>query len=300
MKVFVTGGTGFVGNEVLRQLVAAGHHVRALVREGSEDKLAVLEKVEVHSGDVTAADSLKGAMAGCDAVIHLVGIIREFPGRGITFEKLHVEATANVLQAAAAQGVQRYLHMSANGAQAQGTTDYHRTKWQAEELVRNSALDWTILRPSLIFGKGSEFVIMLAELIRRLPVVPVFGDGQYRMQPVTVEQVAATFVRALAMPETVGATYLLGGGESYSYNEILDLTGRALGKAEVCKVRQPLFMIRPMVKMLQGFEKFPITGDQLTMLIEGNVCDPEAWAKTFGLQPLSYADGIAGCLAARP
>lgn len=298
MKVFVTGGTGFVGSEVLRQLVAAGHGVRVLVREGSADKLAVVEKIEVHSGDVTDAASLAGGLAGCDAVIHLVGIIREFPGRGITFKKLHVEATENVLQAAAEQGVPRYLHMSSNGTRAKGTTAYHRTKWQGEELVRGSALDWTILRPSLIFGKGSEFVSMLAELIGRLPVVPVIGDGQYRMQPVAVEQVAATFVKALTMPQTLGATYLLGGGASYSYDEILDLTAQAMGREKVAKVHQPLFMIKPMIKLLQGFEKFPITEDQLQMLVEGNVCDTGEWVKTFGLQPLSYADGIAGCFAA--
>jgi len=299
MKVFVTGGTGFVGREILRQLVVSGHRVRVLVREGSEDKLAVLENVEVHSGDVLNIGSLNGALAGCDALIHLVGIIREFPGRGVTFHKLHVEATANVLQAAVKQGVKRYLHMSSNGTRKDGGTAYHRTKWQAEERVRDSNLDWTIFRPSLIFGRGSEFVNMLAELIRRVPVVPVLGDGQYRMQPVAVEQVATSFVKALAMPETIGATFHLGGGASYSYDEILDLTAQALGKAKVTKVHQPLFMIKPMIKLLQGFEKFPITEDQLKMLVEGNVCDPKEWAGQFSLQPISYADGIGTCVQER-
>jgi uncharacterized protein YbjT (DUF2867 family) len=296
MKVFVTGGTGFVGRELLRQLVASGHTVRALVRKGSEDKLAVLANVEVHPGDVTNAGSLDGALAGCDALIHLVGIIREFPARGVTFSKLHVEATANVLQAAAKQGVKRYLHMSSNGTRKDGITAYHRTKWQAEERVRESPLDWTIFRPSLIFGLGGEFVNMLAELIRRVPVVPVIGDGQYLTQPVAVEQVAASFVKALSMPETIGATYQLGGADSYTYDEILDLTAKAMGKGKVSKIHQPLCMIKPMIKLLQGFEKFPITEDQLKMLVEGNVCDPGEWARTFDLVPVSYADGIGRCL----
>jgi len=299
LKVFLTGGTGFVGKEVMRQLVAAGHVARVLVREGSVNKLAVLENVEVHPGDVTDAASLAGALAGCDAVIHLVGIIREFPGRGITFKKLHVEATGNMLAAAAEQGVTRFLHMSSNGTRAKSTTDYHRTKWQAEELVRGSNLEWTILRPSLIFGPGSEFVGMLADMIGKLPVVPVLGDGKCRMQPVAVEQVAASFVKALGKSETIGATYQLGGGESYSYDEILDLTAGAMGKGKVTKIHQPLFMIKPMVRLLQGFEKFPITEDQLIMLIEGNVCDPGEWAKAFGLKPLSYAAGIARCFRSK-
>ncbi|MEJ2197959.1 MAG: complex I NDUFA9 subunit family protein [Desulfuromonadales bacterium] len=292
MKVFVTGGTGFVGREILGQLLSAGHEVRALVRDGSQDKLSGHQNLETHIGDVTDAASLVGALDGCDAVIHLVGIIREFPGRGITFKKMHVTATENILEACDEQEVQRFLHMSSNGTRERGSTAYHRTKWQAEELVRASELDWTIFRPSLIFGRGSEFVKMLTELIRRVPVVPVIGDGQYRMQPVSVEQVAVSFVKALAMPESIGKTYHQGGSESYSYDAILDLTGKAMGRKQVTKVHQPLFMIKPMIKMLQGFEQFPITEGQLKMLIEGNVCDPDEWAQAFGLVPISYAEGI--------
>lgn len=296
MKVFVTGGTGFVGNEVLRQLVAAGHGVRALVRAGSEAKLALREQVEVWPGDVTDPACLVGALDGCDAIIHLVGIIREFPDKGVTFERLHVEGTDNLLIAAQAQGVKRYLHMSSNGTRPNAVAQYHRTKWQAEEAVRASGLDWTILRPSLIFGPGGEFITMLADLIRKMPVVPVIGGGRYRMQPVTVRQVAESFVKALDLPQTIGQTYELGGGQSYSYEEILDLTGAALGKDRVSKLHQPLFMIKPMVRMMEGFVSFPITSDQLTMMLEGNVCDPRRWAEEFDIEPESYADGIGRCL----
>lgn len=297
MKVFLTGGTGFVGSELLRQLVAAGHEVRVLVRRGSEGKLAAGSGVEVWHGDATDPATLVGAMAGCDAVIHLVGIIREFPAKGITFERLHVEATGNVLAAARDQGVQRYLHMSANGTGPGGATAYHRSKWAAEQAVRASDRDWTIFRPSLIFGKGGEFVTMLADLIRKLPVVPVIGDGQYRMQPVAVEQVAESFVKALAMPETVGQTYQLGGSESYSYDEILDLTGKAIGREPVTKLHQPLLMVKPMIKLMEHADHFPITSDQLEMLLAGNVCDTGSWASTFGIAPSSYAQGIGGCFA---
>ena len=295
MKVFLTGGTGFVGSEVLRQLVSAGHSVRALVREGSEDKLTVTDGVEIHPGDISDAASLVGGPEGCDAVIHLIGIIREFPGRGVTFKKMHVVGTENVLEAAEEQGVSRYLHMSSNGTRENSNTGYHRTKWQAEEFVRKSTLEWTIFRPSLIFAQGSEFVHMLSEVIRRLPIVPVIGDGQYRMQPVALKEVASSFVKALEMPETIGKTYHQGGGESYSYDEILDLTSQAMGKGLATKLHQPLFMIKPLIKVMQSSEHFPITSDQLTMLVEGNVCDPEEWQDTFGLKATSYAEGIGDC-----
>ncbi len=207
MRVFITGGTGFVGSEVVRQLLAAGHTARCLVREGSEGKLPIREGVEIHFGDVLDPASLEKGVAGCQAVIHLVGIIREFPARGITFERLHHLATANMVAAATAGGVKRYLQMSANGTRKDAASPYHRSKWDAEQAVRTSTLDWTIFRPSLIYGRGDAFVSMLAGLVRKLPVVPVLGDGRYRMSPVAVEDVAAGFVGALERPETAGQAY---------------------------------------------------------------------------------------------
>ncbi len=253
MRVFLTGGTGFVGSEVLRQLTEAGHEVRALVRPGSEGKLAIHNGVEVQRGDVTQPETLQGALSGCQAVINLVGIIREYPAKGITFQRLHVAGTRNLLAAAGAQGVRRYLQMSANGTRENADSAYHRTKWLAEEAVRASRLDWTIFRPSLIFGPGSEFVEMLAGLVRRLPIVPVIGDGQYRMSPVAVEDVAASFARALEQPAAVRQTYHCCGPTAYTYDEVLDLVGAGLraqmgaeaapagfpGAADCCPLRLP-------------------------------------------------------------
>ena len=295
MKIFVTGGTGFVGSEVLSQLTSAGHEVMALVRRGSAEKLPKSDKIRFHIGDVTDAESLHDGIKGCDAVIHLVGIIRAYPDEGVTFKRLHVDATQNVLNAAISVGVKRYLHMSANGARPDSEIDYQRTKWQAEENVRSSGLNSTIFRPTLIFGTGSDFLETLADLVRRLPVVPVFGDGQYRIQPVAVEQVAETFVKALDKKEAINETYLLGGGKSYSYDTILDLVGHALGKKSVHKVHQPISLVKPIVSMLDGFDKFPITEDQLKMLIEGNECDSEPWAKVFGIDPITFENGVHHC-----
>ncbi len=295
MKIFVTGATGFVGQELVSQLLEAQHSVRALVRtEGSGKKN---DKIEIHRGDSTRPDSLKSGLEGCDAVINLVGIIREFPSRAITFERLHRESTGNLLQAAAEQGVTRFLQMSANGVRADAVTEYHKTKWAAEELVRQSALDWTIFRPSLIFGANDQFVNMLASLIKTLPVVPVMGDGRYRLQPVCVTDVARGFVRALDNKEAIGQTYHCGGPDSYSYDEILDLIGQALGrKTPVRKLHQPLWLMQPLVAKLQALPQFPMTADQLQMLLEGNCCDPSAWRKSFNLDLTAFPQGIASYL----
>jgi NADH dehydrogenase len=292
MKVFLTGGTGFVGSEVLRQLVAAGHAVRCLVRKGSEGKLAVRAGVEVRHGDVTEPETLKRALAGCDAVIHLVGIIREFPGKGITFKRMHFEATRNMVEAAESQGVKRYLQMSANGTRENADSLYHKTKWQGEEAVRASSLEWTIFRPSLIFGPNDAFVNMLADMMRKLPVMPVIGDGRYRMSPVAVEDVAASFVKALSLPETVGKTFHCCGPQSYSYDELLDLIGAGLGKRHVAKLHHPVLLMKPAVALLESFPAFPLTSSQMTMLLEGNECDHKEWAAAFDLRPQEFAEGI--------
>ena len=296
MKVFLTGATGFVGREISRQLTQAGHEVRALLRDKQlAEKVSPAEAV---IGDTTDPTSLKDALASCDAVIHLVGIIREFPRKGITFERLHTESTGNLLQAAKEQQVPRYLQMSANGSRPDAVTAYHKTKWAAEQLVHGSGLDWTIFKPSLIFGPEDMFVNMLAGLIRKLPAVPVMGDGKYRLQPVSVKDVAAGFVAALDRPKSIGQTYLCGGPEAYSYDQILDLIGAALGKkTPLCKLHHPLLLMKPVVAAMQSIPQFPMTRDQLQMLLEENICDPTEWANTFELQLQSFPDGIAEYLS---
>ncbi|PLY12798.1 MAG: NAD-dependent dehydratase [Desulfuromonas sp.] len=292
MRVFVTGGTGFVGHELLRQLTGSGHGARVLVRADSGDKVLQHPLVESVCGDVTEPNSLEGLLKDCEAVIHLVGVIREFPRRDITFQKLHVEATRRILAAAEAQGVERYLHMSANGTREGAATSYHRTKWQAEEAVRNSSLNWTIFRPSLIYGRNDQFINMLAEQIRKLPVVPVIGDGQYRMSPVAVEDVAKGFVSALEDTQTEGGTFHCGGPQAVSYNDLLDQVADAMGKTPPAKLHHPVWLMTPFIRALEGLSAFPITRDQLTMLLEGNVCDPRHWCEACGIVPKPLVQGL--------
>jgi uncharacterized protein YbjT (DUF2867 family) len=300
MKIFVTGGTGFVGHEILRQLSAAEHRMVALVRPGSESRLVKNDRISFHPGDLTRPETLGGGLQGCEAVLHLVGIIREFPGQGITFDKLHTEATRAMVRAAQSQGVRRYLQMSANGARSESASAYHRSKWEAEQAVRQSGLDWTIFRPSLIFGAQDQFVNMLADLIRKTPVVPVIGDGTYRMNPVAVEDVATGFVRALQEPRSIGQTYHCGGPRELSYDELLDLIGRALGKEKVHKLHHPVALVKPVIRLFESFPHFPITSTQLTMLLEGNTCDPAPWAQMFDLRLTPFFEGISRYLQKEP
>ncbi len=291
MKVFITGGSGFVGREIIQQLLVKNHSVRALIRQA--DALDDFGGIETIIGDTTQPEILRDQLTGCDAVIHLVGIIREFSGRGITFKKLHVESTNNMLQAAKEQGIKRYLQMSANGTRENGITNYHQTKWEAEELVRQSRLDWTIFRPSLIFGPGDQFVNMLAQLIKTLPIVPVMGDGQYHLQPVSVIDIAQGFVAALDNPEAVRKTYQCCGPQAFSYDQILDLIAQTLGQiAGTRKIHQPLWLMKPVVALLQTIPLFPMTSDQLQMLLEGNICSDDSWKDDFSLQLHEFSSSI--------
>ncbi len=291
-RVFVTGGTGFVGKAVIHALQAHGFIVRCLVRPGSEADLKGFEGIERVPGDVLRPEGIEASLQGCAALVHLVGIIREHPGRGITFERHHTVATANMVKAAEAAEVPRFLQMSALGTRPDARSRYHRTKREAEETVQGSRLEWTIFRPSVIYGVGDGFVSMLARMIRWLPVVPVIGDGRYRLQPVPVEHVAEGFVRALERPESKGQTYEVGGPRAYAFTEILDLIGAALGKSKVRKVFQPLGLVRALTRLLGPLPFFPLTLDQLTMLQEDNVCDPTPFFRAFGLTPVEFPAGL--------
>jgi len=292
MKVFLTGATGFVGSQVLQDLLEKGHQVRCLVREGSQGKLRVWEGVEIAIGDVLGPESLREKLRGCQAAIYLVGIIREFPRKGITFDRLHYQGARNVMEAANEQEVSRFLHMSALGARPGAPSRYHQTKYMAEEYLKESGLAYTIFRPSVIFGPKDEFVNLLARMIQKAPLVPVVGDGKYKLQPVALENVSQGFVRALEMPETVGKAYEVAGPEKLEYNQVLDIIGEALGR-RVRKLHFPLSLMRPLVAGLEKFPSFPLTREQLIMLQEENVGDERPFFQDFGIRPLTFREGIA-------
>lgn len=290
--VFVTGATGFVGRAVVHALRADGLKVRCLVRRGSERDLRGLEAIERVEGDVLSRQTLDEGIGGCDAVVHLVGIIREHRERGITFERLHVDGTLNVLAASAAANVRRYLHMSALGTSATARSQYHQTKWLAEEAVRASALPWTIFRPSVIYGKGDGLVSMLAQMVEKLPVVPVIGEGRQKVQPVPVEQVSEGFRRALGRPETVKQTYEVGGPDAVSMDELIDAIGKGLGHARIRRIHLPIRLMRIVAGALQAIPSFPLTTDQIRMLEVDNTCNPEPFFRTFGLTPIPLKAGL--------
>jgi uncharacterized protein YbjT (DUF2867 family) len=299
MKVLVTGATGFVGREIVQQLRASEHAVRILARRPLT--LRVQEAVtrwqaDVHPGDVAEAATLEGALKDREAVIHLVGIISELGEN--TFENVHVRGTRNMVAAAQRAGVRRFLHMSALGTRPDAKSRYHQSKWAAEELVRQSGLESTIFRPSLIYGPQDQFINLFARIVRLSPLVPLLGSPRARFQPVPVEVVAAAFVGALQERGSIGQTYDLCGAETLTLAEIVDRIQAVLGKRRL-KVRLPRSLAYCQAACMELVfphllqKAPPLNRDQLVMLQEDNVGNPAPANELFGLKPALLREGIA-------
>jgi len=301
MKVFVTGATGFVGREILRQLQAAGHEVRILARKHSSSpvrEISSQDKIEVHYGNVLDANSLKGSLDGIDAVVHLVGIISEIGAN--TFENIHTRGTENMVNVARGSDVKRFVQMSALGVRRDAVSRYHKSKWAAEEIVRGSGLDFTIFRPSIIYGRGDQFVNLFARLSRRSPILPVMGRGEGTLQPIRVEDVAQCFVKSLTEPRSIGQTYDLCGPDILTMPEILKTICLVTGRKRF-QVHIPL----PIANGLAAFLEYifpllrkppPLNRDQLIMLEEMVIGNGEPSAELFKIVPPHFPEGISSYL----
>ena len=295
MKVAVFGGTGFVGSYILDELLAQGHQAKLLVRADSESKLSTFSQIEAVFGNVSDINKIEETLDDCEAAIYLIGIIRQFPGKGITFEELHFQSAKRVIHAAEKAGVKRFILMSANGVKPNGTP-YQSSKWLAEQVLKESTLDWTIFRPSLIFGdpKGKiEFCTQLRDDMLSLPIpAPLFhhglipkNAGEFEMSPIHVKNVTTFFVAALSKDSTYGKRYNLGGTDTFTWKQLIKQIATGVGKIK-WTMPAPVFPIKMAAGMLDRFSFFPITKDQLTMLLEGNTCDSKEVFEEFKIDPI--------------
>ena len=290
MRIAVTGASGFVGRHVTTLLAGRGHQVRALVRDDPGRAAAALP-AERTPGDLADPAALAALTRGADVIVHLVGIIVE--AGAATFEAVHVEGTRRLLTAAREAGVRRFVHMSAVGARDEpGATRYHRTKWRAEELVRSSGMSHAIFRPSIISGPENRPIRTLARLHRWSPLVPVFGDGSFAMQPVWIGDVALAFALAAERPALSGV-FELGGPATLTYEEFVRAIGRAAGHPRRL-VHVPLAVARAAAAALGVMGPLaPLTLDQLQMLVEGSATPANALESTFGIWALPFDEGLA-------
>jgi len=289
-RLFITGGTGFVGQNVVRAL--GDRPLRLLVRDRTSQREQYGKHIELVEGDVTNPESLRSAIDGCSGVLHLVAIIE--PTSGESFDGNIRKGTENVLNEAHAAGVGRFYQMSAIGAQDNPDFPYHQAKWRAEQAVKASGLDWTIFRPSVIYGPGDGFIGVLAGVIRSFPVIPVVGDGKSRFQPIQVGDVAEAITNAIDDPGTNGKTLDLVGPEILTYEEMLDTIAAGIGKRKR-KIHLPVSLMNLVVAASKPLPKSirpPVTSEQLKMLALDNTSDHPATEGLLGRLPVTLADNL--------
>ncbi|MCY3833250.1 MAG: complex I NDUFA9 subunit family protein [Chloroflexi bacterium] len=293
MTILVTGAAGYLGNQTVKRLVADGRPARALVRRRAKAAIRLKEiagQIEIVEGDVTRPASLKPAMAGASAVIHLVAIAME--KGGATYEAVNYQGTVNVLRAAEAAGVERFINMSQNGASSDLPYRFLASKGRAQEAVAASSLKWTALRPSAIFGPQDEFFNSFARLLKLTPLIfPLIGGGRARFQPVSVYDVVEAVIRCLDDDSTVGEELALGGPEVLTLGEIERRVIEALDTWRLL-LPVPVALLRPVVMLMEALlPGSPVSASLLDLLAVPNTVPDNALVNRFGLEPIPFAGG---------
>ncbi len=290
MKILVAGGTGFVGTAIVHALRARELEVRVLARH--PERVASLESlgVEVVRGDLTDAGSLTPAVEGCSHVVNLVAIIKGAPD---DFERVMTRGTAALIAAAREGGVERFVQMSALGTNEQTSTmvPYYAAKWAMEREVQASGLEYVLVRPSFVFGRGGALPTFIRQ-VRFSPVVVVIGSGTQRIQPVWLEDVAQFFATIIDDARAPGRTWELGGPDIVTWDELYLKIAGVLGKRRRL-LHVPFSVARTGARLTQRLPGAPLTADQVTMIEAGdNVCSNTDAVDTFGLRLVSLEDQL--------
>jgi uncharacterized protein YbjT (DUF2867 family) len=267
VKILVTGGTGFVGSRIVHTLRAEGREVRALVRRPERGAHLRALGVELATGDVTDAASVAAAADGCTHVIHLVAILN---GKPRDFERVMTRGTQNVLAAAKGAGIDRFVLMSALGTTA-ATKDlvpYFGAKFSMEQDTVGSGLEYTIFRPSFVFGRGGALTTFMKQ-VRFSPIVTVIGSGRGRIQPIWVDDVAEHFARALDTPAAANKTFEIGGPDIVTWDELYRTIAKVLGKRRAL-AHVPASLARSGARATQWLPKAPLSADQVAMIEAGD------------------------------
>jgi len=283
--ILVTGGTGFIGPRVVHALRGRDLPVRALVRSPDGGPAATLAAwgAELVQGDMTDAESLRRAVEGADAVVHLVAIRQ---GKREDFQRIMEQGTRDLVAAAREAGLRRFVLMSALGAseETKDLVPYYGAKWEQEQTLRASGLEHVIFRPSFVFASDGGILPTFRRLAKLTPVTPIIGSGKQRIQPIWIEDVVAYFAQSVDKPEAANRLFELGGPDAVSWNEFWERLKKVLGMRRP-SMHVPVGLMRVnalLTERLPG--NIPLTRDLLTMLEHGdNVVSNDDAVRTFGL-----------------
>jgi NADH dehydrogenase len=301
LSVALLGGTGFVGRHLAARLVRDGHDVTVLTRNRERHRdLLVLPTLRLIQGNPYDLPTLQAAFAGCDAVVNLVTLPSRRGRHGAGYRRAHVDSTTVALAACRAGGPQRYVQMSALKAAVDAPSEFLRTKGEADARVRDSGLDWTILRPSVVFGRDDRFINLIERYLRVLPVLPL-PRANTRLAPIYVGDAASAVVRALRDPGASGRTFQLCGPRVYSIRELVELIAAATGR------RRPVWPLSPtmgrlLARCLDFVPGSPFSSDDFLSLAVHSICESaEPGLAALGVEPValesvlpSYRPAAAG------
>ena len=291
MTILVTGAAGYLGNQTVKKLVTLGRPVRAMVRHRAKAEIRlrdVADSIEIVPADVTDPSSLEAVMSDLSAVIHYVAIAMEKGGQ--TYEQVNYQGTVNLVEAAKAAGVSRFINMSQNGARGDLPYRFLASKGRAQEYVAASSLQWTALRPSAIFGPQDEFFNTFARLLKITPLVfPLIGGGKALFQPVSVHDVVEAVIRSLDDDSAIGRELALGGPEVLSLGEIERRIIEAMNTRRLL-IPAPLSLLRPAVLVMQAvLPGSPVSSGLLELLSVPNTVADNALVNHFGIQPIPFS-----------
>lgn len=289
MTVLVTGGAGFVGSNIIEQLINDGKSVRAMVHNVDKAKVRLEkfgDKVEIVQGDVTDRDSIPALLKDVSAIIHTVAISME--KGSATYEDVNYQGTINMVDAAVDEGVSRFIFISQNGADSSLPYRFLASKGKAQDYVAQSQLNWTVLRPSAIFGPQDEFFNTFARLVKVTPIIfPLVGGGKAEFQPVSVKDVASAAVKSLNDETTAGKMYELGGPEVLTLGEIEQRVLKALNTSRIM-FPAPVWLLRPIVYVMQTvLPGSPVTTSLLELLAVPNTT-PDNGLPELGIEPTPF------------
>lgn len=279
MRILITGATGFVGRHVVKALLSGGHAVRALGRNSENLATLKAQGCETSTGDLLNEKTIGGAMEDIEGIVHCVGIIME--PKGVSFESVVRDGTLNLVQNAVKSGVRRIVYISAMGVRADAKSRYHQTKWDAEEIIRRSGMEYVILRPSIIFGPEDKFINQFLSM----PVIPLPNSGLQKYEPIYVDDLAEIIRLSLENDNLLNTTVDAGGPAQMSFKEIMQTALKVTGKRKML-VSAPLSLMGVVSKLADPMQKInpalaPITRDQFLMLQEDNIGDNTELLKAY-------------------
>ena len=289
--ILITGATGYIGRHLVARLVAQGERPRCLVRDVSRAKrILPADKVELVEGATTSPDSLGAAVQGVDTIVHAAFLTADRKqSTGNEYEKTNVQGTANLIKVAKKAGVKRIIEIGGLGTKPDKPGSYMQGRYLAEKMLKESGLDWTIIQPSVLFGKNAPFTKGLADLIRTSPVVPLIGGGKTMFQPIYVEDVVTVLIKVLEDPTgTTNRTYTIGGPVYYSFTQIIDVLLKTMHKQRI-KVPAPTTLVGVGAAVMEAIlPKPPITKAAMTLFSFDNITDLKSVQRDFGFTPISF------------